>query len=143
MAQYVTIHGEAETIRKIKAFDMERKKMAADAIKKNAKAVKSKAKSIVPVSPSNRRKTKGAPGDLKRSIGYRTKNQGMTAIVSPNKKKGPHRAIVEYGTGQRRTKSGRNTGRMSAQPFMAPAERAQEAAFKNELKRIFNEDQTV
>lgn len=139
----VKIEGGRETVRNINAFEMKKKQDAANVVKQHAKNVRTAAKKRVPVSPANRKKSSGRPGDLKRSIGYRTFNDGLSAVIYPKKKKAPHRHLVEYGTGPRyQKKSGRYVGRMSAQPFMEPAERSQEASYNNAMKKVFEGDRT-
>lgn len=69
-------------------------------------------------------------GDLKRSIGTVTakpKNRNKAAVrIGPRRGKaktanGFHGHLVEFGTAPRKTESGRFTGAMPANPFMAPA----------------------
>lgn len=139
----VKIEGEQETIANLNMFDMKKKKQAQTVVRKHTNAVRRQAKGRVPVSPSNRVKSSGAPGDLKGSIRAKYFFQGLGSMVMPAKPKGSHRAIVEYGTGQRSTRSGANRGRESAQPFMQPAKSSQEGSYNAAMKQIFEDEETI
>lgn len=68
---------------------------------------------------------RGAPvdtGNLKRSIGLRLTDGGMTAEVEPTAEYAPY---VEYGTRF-----------MNAKPYMRPAYDAQKTRFKSDLERL-------
>ena len=97
----VRIEGERETIRNLNMFDMNKKKEASAVVKKHTNAVRREAKKRVPVSPANRRKTRGQPGDLKSSIRAKYYFQGLGSMILPAKPKGSHRGIVEVGTKNR------------------------------------------
>ncbi|MEV2699506.1 hypothetical protein ABND62_21730, partial [Paenibacillus larvae] len=90
-----------------------------------------------------RKKSKGKPGDLKRSIRPKYMEGGLSATVVPRKPKGAHRHLVEYGTRQRRNKKGANRGKMPKKPFMSIAERHAEGRYNKELERIFGRDETI
>jgi HK97 gp10 family phage protein len=139
----VKIEGEKETIANLSMFDMKKKKQAMQVVRKHTNAVRRTAKKLVPVSPANRKKSRGAPGDLKSSIRAKYFFQGLGSMVMPAKPKGSHRHLVEYGTGNRYNKKGQYRGRNSPQPFMEPAKRAQEASYNAEMKKIFEGDNTV
>lgn len=140
----IRVEGQQDTIRRINIFDQQKKDKAAEVVKKHAAAVRKSAKKSVPVSPSSRKKSAGSPGDLKKSIRAKYYFDGLGAMVLPNKPKGTHRHLVEYGTGNRRWKNGKSTGKMSPQPFMEPAKRAQEAKYNREMEQIWeNGDTTV
>lgn len=136
------IEGDKETIRAINAFDMKKQSAARDVIKKHATAVRKVAKSTVPVSPSNRPKTSGKPGDLKSSIRTKYYFEGLGALVFPAIPKGSHRHLVENGTKARYQKNGRYTGRNSPQPFMKPAKSSQESSYNRAMKGVFDGDDT-
>lgn len=139
----VKIEGEEKTVRELSMFDMKKKKGAMIIVKKYAARVKKRARTLVPVSPSDRKKSHGSAGDLKSSIQTKYYYEGMGAMILPAKPKGSHRHLVEYGTKTRTTKKGANRGKAPAQPFMRPAKAAQETAYNAEMKRLFDEDKTV
>ena len=138
-----SIQGEAETVRKISAFDMKKQKEARVVVKKHATAVRKNARNIVPVSPSSRKKSSGKAGDLKSSIRTKYYFDGLGAMVIPNKPKGSHRHLVEYGTKDRHKKNGKFVGRNKPQPFMKPAKAAQESSYNREMKGVFEGDDTI
>ncbi|PEN61617.1 hypothetical protein [Bacillus wiedmannii] len=137
------IEGERETLGNLNMFDMKKKKDAMAVVRKHTNGVRREAKKRVPVSPANRKKSAGAPGDLKSSIRAKYYFQGLGSMIMPAKPKGSHRAIVEKGTGRRRTKKGANRGSVTAQPFMSPAKRSQEASYNSAMKQIFEGDETI
>ncbi|UDY80763.1 tail component [Geobacillus phage GR1] len=138
------IEGERETIRNINMFDMEKKKGAMTIVRKHTNAVRKAAKQRVPVSPSNRKKSAGSPGDLKKSIRAKYYYQGLGSMVMPAKPKGSHRHLVEYGTKNRyQRKTGRFVGRNKPQPFMTPAKRSQEASYNAAMRQLFEGDETI
>ncbi|MDT2261587.1 hypothetical protein P7H06_21730 [Paenibacillus larvae] len=109
--------GVPETVRKIGLFEMERKQAAIVLVKKTATSIKKEGKSLAPSShTAGRKKSKGKPGDLKRSIRPKYMEGGLSATVVP-KPKGAHRHLVEYGTRQRKNKKGANRGKMPKKPF--------------------------
>ena len=61
-------------------------------------------------------------GELKRSIGLSSRDNGMTAAVGPTKDYGEY---VEYGTRF-----------MEAQPYIKPALDEQKRIFKNDLEKV-------
>lgn len=61
-------------------------------------------------------------GDTKRSIGIEIKDDGFTAEVAPTTEYSPY---LEHGTRF-----------MDAQPFVKPAEEAQAAKFKRDMKKL-------
>lgn len=138
------IEGVGETVRNLSAFDMEKKQKAIKIVRKHTNAVRRNAKKTVPVSPANRKKSAGAPGDLKKSIRAKYFFGGLGSMVMPAKPKGSHRAIVEYGTQNRRNIStGANRGRVSPHPFMEPSKRSSEGEYNSEMKKLFEDDETV
>ncbi|MCY9702488.1 hypothetical protein M5W65_21825, partial [Paenibacillus larvae] len=64
----IQVLGVPETVRKIGLFEMERKQAAIVLVKKTATSIQKEGKSLAPSSPAGRKKSKGKPGDLKRSI---------------------------------------------------------------------------
>jgi hypothetical protein len=139
----VRIEGANETIRNLSAFDMRKKQEAMKIVRKHASGVRRIAKQTVPVSPSGRKKSAGSPGDLKRSIRAKYYFQGLGAMVLPAKPKGSHRHLVEYGTGERRTSTGANRGRNTANPFMEPAKRSQETSYNAAMEHLFEDGDTI
>lgn len=139
----VKIEGANETIANLSAFDMEKKKEAMTVVRKHTNGVRKEAKKRVPVSPADRKKSAGAPGDLKGSIRAKYFFGGLGSMVMPAKPKGSHRHLVEYGTGMRQTKSGANRGRNSVQPFMEPAKSSQESSYNSAMKQIFEGGETI
>lgn len=139
----IKIEGENQTVANINMFDMKRKAEAMAVVRKTALAVGRQARKRVPVSPSNRKKSAGSPGDLKKSIRSKFFYEGLGAMVMPAKPKGSHRHLVEYGTQERRTSKGANRGKAPAQPFMIPARSSQESYYNAEMARIFGTNTTV
>ncbi|AQT85692.1 phage protein, HK97 gp10 family [Paenibacillus larvae subsp. larvae] len=139
----IQVLGIPEKVRKIGLFEMERKQAAIVLVKKTATGIQKEGKSLAPASPTGRKKSKGKPGDLKRSIRPKYMEGGLSATVVPRKPKGAHRHLVEYGTRQRKNKKGANRGKMPKKPFMSIAERHAEGRYNKELERIFNCDETI
>ena len=139
----IQVLGVPETVRKIGLFEMERKQAAIVLVKKTATSIQKEGKSLAPSSPAGRKKSKGKPGDLKRSIRPKYMEGGLSATVVPRKPKGAHRHLVEYGTRQRKNKKGANRGKMPKKPFMSIAERHAEGRYNKELERIFSRDETI
>ena len=81
-------------------------------VKLNGSELQQKAMRRVPVDT----------GTLKRSIRLDFEEQGMTAVVTANTE---YAAYVEYGTRF-----------MSAQPYMRPSEREQQAQLEADLRRL-------
>ena len=100
-------------------------------IKKYSKVTAREARSRAPIGPT---------GNLRRSIRAKDVSQligaedGLAKTVVARKPKGPHRHLVELGTGPRYTRSGAYRGVMPARPFMEPAERAVAPAFSREIR---------
>lgn len=143
MARSITVkvEGAGQTVRAINMFDMQLKKEMAETIKSTAKTIQKNAKARAPVAKTP--VSRGKPGDLKRSIRPKYFDQGLSATVVPRKPKGAHRHLVEYGTGQRSTRSGANRGKMPAMPFMGPAESSADAAYNSEIRRLLDRDETI
>jgi HK97 gp10 family phage protein len=137
----VTVEGVGQTVRAIGMFDMKLRQDLINTIKNTAKTIQKTGKANAPVAKTP--VSRGAPGDLKRSIRPRYFDQGLSATVVPRKPKGAHRHLVEYGTGQRSTRSGANRGKMPAMPFMGPAESSADAAYNSEIRRLLDRDETV
>lgn len=140
----IKIEGTEETIRELNTFEREKSDKARVIVRKYAGKVRRKAKQLVPVSPAERKKTYGKPGDLKASIRAKYYYEGLGAMVFPDGKKGWYRGIVEAGTRTRhtrRTKAYR--GRQKAQPFMEPAKQEHERAYNSEMENLFDGDTTI
>ncbi|PED63974.1 HK97 gp10 family phage protein [Priestia megaterium] len=132
----IRIEGTEQTIANINMYDMKKKRQMLTVVRTTANAVRKEARSTVPVWPSDRKLSSGHPGDLKSSIRAKYYFQGLGAMVLPFKPKGSHRHLVEYGTRQRRTRSGANRGSMKAEPFMQPAKSSQEGSYNAQMERI-------
>lgn len=139
----MNIEGERETLGNLNMFDMKKKKAANTVVRKHTNGVRREAKKRVAVSPANRKKSAGAPGDLKSSIRAKYFFDGLGSMIMPAKPKGSHRAIVEKGTRKRRTGKGANRGSVTAQPFMGPAKRSQEASYNSAMQQIFEGGETI
>ena len=74
---------------------------------------------------AKKRAPEGPTGNLKRAIKVRsfTGVQGLAAVagVYVDPRIAPHWHLVEFGTQDRRTKSGKRTGRATPKPFIRPA----------------------
>lgn len=136
------IEGTQQTMRNLNMYDMDRKRKAQDIVKKHTNAVRKAARRTVPVTPNGRRKSAGSPGDLKKSIRSKYYYNNLGSWTAPTIPKGSHRNIVEKGTVNRRTKRGANRGRVSPQPFMEPAKRAQEGSYNRAMKALWEDDET-
>lgn len=137
----VDVDGTGATIRAVNMYDMKLKQQILTLVRDTARNVQKDGKGKAPVS--KRPKSRGKPGDLKRSIRPKYFDGGFSATVVPRKPKGSHRHLVEYGTGNRVTKSGANRGKMPAMPFMNPAEQGNEGPYNSNLGRIVNRDETI
>lgn len=137
----VEVEGVGATIRAINMFDVKLKQQILILVRNTARNIQKDARARAPVSKTP--KTRGKPGDLKRSIRPKYFDGGFSATVVPRKPKGAHRHLVEYGTGSRYTRSGAYRGRMPKMPFMEPAERAADRPYNRELERIVNRDEVV
>lgn len=138
----IKIEGTDQTVRRLNMFDMQKKKDTQTVVRKYTNAVRKEAKRRVPVSPANRKKSSGSPGDLKNSIRAKYYFQGLGSMILPHRPKGSHRGIIEAGTSVRTNKKGANRGRVKATPFMEPAKRSQEAGYNAAMKRIFEGEET-
>ncbi|WP_028977986.1 HK97-gp10 family putative phage morphogenesis protein [Sporolactobacillus terrae] len=137
----VNVDGTEATVQAIKLFDMETRKQLIDLVKETAGNIRKGARARAPIAKTP--VSKGARGDLKRSIRAKYFDGGLSATVVPRKPKGSHRHLVEYGTASRRTKSGANRGRMPKMPFMGPEERAQDNVYNAKVKGLVDRDKTV
>src|SRR5699024_11326379 len=99
---------------------LERKKEATIAIRKHASAVRKSGKQGAPVTPPHVRKKYGKPGDLKGSIRVKYYYGGLGALIMPWRPKGSHRFVVELGTKDRVTRTGKRLGRVTPQRCMGP-----------------------
>ena len=133
----IKIDGLAELGKQLESLPAKvAKKILRPAIRKASKPLAAECKATAPVGPT---------GNLKRSFkvramkmkGRRRKNGVGVVITSPGSGRAPHAHLVEKGTALRRTKKGRVTGVMPANPFMQrAAEKTFPAVvqiFKNEL----------
>lgn len=137
------VEGEQVTISNVQKFDTEKKALIKALVKVTAANVWKDARARVPVSPADRKKKKGNPGDLKASITRKTYFEGLGAMVLPANPKGAIRGIVEAGTSPRFTKKGAYRGSVSPQPFMEPAKQAQEPVYNAALAAMFKSDTIV
>lgn len=139
----VEINGQEETARAIDIWDMKGKVKMREIVRKTASGVGRDARKMVPVSPSDRVKTSGSPGDLKKSIKVKYFFDNLGAMVVPDRPQGSHRAIIEHGTKIRTNSSGANRGSISPHPFMEPAKRSREGTYKSEIAAFFNGETVV
>lgn len=137
----VTVEGTGATVRAIGMYDMKMKQQILELVRETAKDVQKEGKARAPVS--KRPKSRGKPGDLKRSIRPKYFDGGFSATVVPRKPKGAHRHLVEYGTQKRATRAGANRGKMPAKPFMSPAEDSADRPYNTKLERIVNREEIV
>ena len=146
MAKNITVQmeGIGATIKAINMFDMKLKKELIATVKVTAQSVSKTGKANAPVS--TRPKKVGNNGDLKRSIRAKFFDGGLSATVVPRRPRGAHRHLVEYGTTSRRNKGNQRTGhrgKMPANPFMTPAEKASERPYNEKVRRLVDRDQTI
>ncbi|MET1247653.1 HK97-gp10 family putative phage morphogenesis protein [Sporolactobacillus sp. STCC-11] len=139
----ISIDGVEVTLKAIKLFDMDTKAKLIDVVKASAVKLQQNAKAKAPVAKTTITKGKGKREDLKKSIRPKYFDGGLSATVVPRKPKGSHRHLVEYGTVSRRTKKGANRGVMPKMPFMAPAERQEDASYNAKVKEVVDRDKTV
>lgn len=137
----VEVEGTSATVKAINMYDMKLKREILLLVRNTAKNVQKNARARAPVS--NRRKSRGKSGDLKRSIRPKYFDSGFSATVVPRKPKGSHRHLVEYGTEDRYTKTGAHRGKMPSKPFMSPAEKEEDRRYNQELARLVNRDEVV
>lgn len=137
------VDGVGKTTKNIGMFEMGKKEAARAVVRKTTMAVGKTARALVPVSPADRKKTHGSPGDLKASIRARYYHDGLVSVTIPYMPKGSHRNIIEKGTIQRSNKKGANRGKVTGKPFMMPAKAAHMSAFNSGMAKIWNEDVEV
>lgn len=118
----VKLLGMEDTIKQIRRFELEKITDAKKIIKETANQVKKDAKSRVSV----------LTGETKSSIGYRTYNGGLSIKVKPKRITGYRAHWLEYGT-----------TKMSARPFMTPAEKNAEGDFNRKVEKLVKEDRTI
>ncbi|KXZ40011.1 phage protein, HK97 gp10 family [Alkalithermobacter thermoalcaliphilus JW-YL-7 = DSM 7308] len=127
MSITVEVKNLEKTLKKMALYSKEKEIEIDSIVKKTAKGIASKAKSLVPVKT----------GNLKSSIKPKYfRKKGPSATVFPRGKKGAHRHLLEYGTKQRRHKSGKSTGRVNPRLFMTPAHRSYENVYLSEIKKV-------
>lgn len=137
------VEGLDKTISNIKMFDMEKRIQAKKIVRTTTLAIGRKARRDVPVSPASRKKSAGKPGDLKKSITTKFYHGDLVGVVYPKIPKGAHRSIVTKGTKIRYTKSGAHRGRVLPQPFMQPAKDTQISSFNSQMKKIWEDEETI
>lgn len=89
----------------------------------------------------------GRPGNLKRSLavsrGRRVRRYprgNILAILGPQWPLGAHGHLVEFGTKQRRTKTGASRGRMPARPFLEPAFHGRIREARAKIRQVFGKE---
>lgn len=137
----IEIEGQGETVKKIGLFDAKTKRAFMQLVRETAQKTSRLAKRNAPVS--KKPKSKGRPGDLRRSIRAKYFDDGLSATVVPRRPKGAHRHLVEYGTKTRYTKKGWHRGKMPDKPFMKPTEEAIIPEYQKKAKRIVDRDETI
>lgn len=137
----VKVEGVATTVAAISIFNMELRQDLIKLVRETAKTIQKDARARAPVSKTP--KSRGQPGDLRRSIRPKYFDGGLSATVVPRKPKGSHRHLVEYGTGPRSTRRGANRGRMPKKPFMGPAEKANETTYNSKVRKLVDRDEVI
>lgn len=137
------VEGVGDVVRKIGTFDMDKRRAAGKIVRRTTSKVGKQARSLVPVSPANRKKSSGTPGDLKNSIRSRYYHGDLVSVTIPMYPKGAHRYIIEHGTKTRRNNAGANRGKVRAKPFMQPAKDAQIGPFNLEMTKLWENDTTT
>lgn len=118
----VKVLGLEETIREMRRYELDKIEDTKKVIKKTALKVKKDAQSKAPY----------LTGETKMSIGYNTYNGGLAMRVKPKKPKGYKAHWHEYGT-----------SKMSAKPFMTPAEKGAENQFRSDIEKIVKEERRI
>lgn len=137
----VDIEGVGQTVKAIGLFDMDTRSELINIVRNTAKTIQKDAKRRAPVAKTP--VSRGKKGDLRRSIRPKYFDKGLSATVVPRKPKGSHRHLVEYGTQDRKTKSGANRGKMPKIPFMGPAESSADNVYNQEIRRLIGRDKTI
>jgi HK97 gp10 family phage protein len=126
MSVQIAVEGMDEIKAKLKKLSAEvRTKALRMALRRGAAPVLRAARDKAPRRVSTgKQRTKGTPLHAAMEIKGARKRDGhdeLSLKVGPNARKAPHAYLVEFGTGVRTQKSGKNAGTMPAQPFMRPA----------------------
>jgi len=143
MEMTINVEGVGDVQKSIGAFDMDKRRDAGKIVRKTTNKIGRTARSLVPVSPANRKKSSGSPGDLKDSIRAKFYHGDLVSVTIPRYPKGAHRYIIENGTKSRRNKAGANRGRVSAKPFMKPAKDQQIGTFNAQMASLWEKDTTT
>lgn len=123
---YVDVENVESEIRKIGLYEIEKKESIRRIVRSTAKKT---------VKSAKRRVTFKKTGNTRKSIKAKYYNYGLLAIVKPRLPKGWKAHFFELGTKQRKTKSGKNTGKIKARPFMGPAEDEVRPGYLADLKK--------
>lgn len=134
------VEGVGQVVKDIGLYEMDKKKQAIAVVRKVTGAVGRTARGLVPVSPADRKKTHGSPGDLKSSIRAKYYHNGLVSVTIPYMPKGAHRNIIEKGTIVRANKRGANRGQITGKPFMMPARDAHTGTFNREMAKIWESE---
>ena len=132
MSITLTVEGVERTLGAFNKYDMETREAIRGVVSRTSKAIAKEARARAPVGPT---------GNLRKSIKARKVKtmDGLSMTVAPRQGTAPHRHLVHEGTGQRTQHStGRNVGRMTANPFMLGAIASQQEAYRAEIRRIVN-----
>ena len=137
------VEGVGQVVKDIGIFDMERRSAAGKVVRKTTGKIGRVARSLASVAPAGQVMRYSKPGDLKSSIRSKYYHGDLVSVTIPRLPKGWTRNFIEKGTVQRTNKKGQNRGRIKPKPFMKPAREGQEAFFNKEMKKIWEDDETV
>ena len=115
----IKILGIEDTVKQMRKYQFDKIEDTKKIIKKTALKVKKDAQSKAPY----------LTGETKMAIGYNTYNGGLSMRVKPKKPKGYKAHWHEYGT-----------SKMSARPFMTPAEKGAESEFRKDIDKLIKEE---
>lgn len=132
----ITVENVSKVMVKMAKYNLEVEREFTEVVKKNAKEVQKKAKERVPIG-----KTKNLRQSIKPK--YFKKGHAPSATVFPRGKKGSARHLIEYGTRTRRHRSGKSVGRVTARPFMKPAQDSSVNGFLLDVRKVINKDVVI